>query len=69
MGIAARPLRFAFTLDGRPAGDEAADMSVTYLGRFNRKSAEADAKRRFEEWRATGSALVRRWSADQVVLA
>ena len=69
MTITARPLRFAFTIDGHPAIDDRADMSVTYLGRFNRKSAEADAKRRFEEWRTMGNALTRRWSADQVVLA
>lgn len=69
MTLATRPLRFAFTIDGRPAAADSADMSVTYLGRFNRKSAEADAKRRFEEWRNMGNALTRRWSADQVVLA
>ena len=69
MAIAARPLRFDFTMDGRPANGDRADMSVTYLGRFNRKSAEADARRRFEEWRQLGNALTRRWSADQVVLA
>ncbi|TAN55213.1 MAG: hypothetical protein EPN20_20615 [Magnetospirillum sp.] len=69
MTITPRPLRFAFTIDGRPVSNDRADMSVTYLGRFNRKSAEADAKRRFEEWRNMGNALTRRWSADQVVLA
>ncbi|MDO8608540.1 MAG: hypothetical protein Q7R40_18565 [Phaeospirillum sp.] len=69
MTITPRPLRFGFTIDGSPATDDCADMSVTYLGRFNRKSAEADAKRRFEEWRRMGNPLTRRWSADQVVLA
>jgi hypothetical protein len=63
-----RPLRFGFTLDGSLAGNEPAEMSVTYLGRFNRKTAEADARRRFEEWRRTGSSLTRLRSADQVVL-
>jgi hypothetical protein len=65
----ARPLRFDFTLDGRLAPGDAADMSVTYLGRFDRKAAEADARRRFEEWRHKASLLARRRSADQVVLA
>ena len=69
MAIAGRPLRFDFTIDGRPAHGDHAEMSVTYLGRFNRKSAEADAKRRFEEWRRMGNALMRRFAADQVVLA
>jgi hypothetical protein len=65
----ARPLRFGFTVDGHSVEHEYADMSVTYLGRFNRKSAEADARRRFEEWRRSGNPVTRRWTADQVVLA
>ncbi|SEH33747.1 hypothetical protein [Magnetospirillum fulvum] len=64
-----RPLRFGFTVDGQPSMGDHADMRVTYHGRFNRKAAEADARRRFEEWRSIGNPLVRRWSADQVVLA
>lgn len=64
-----RPLRFGFTVDGQPSAGECADMRVTYHGRFNRKAAEADARRRFEEWRNTGNPLLRRWSADQIVLA
>lgn len=63
-----RPLRFGFTLDGCPASHDRAEMSVTYLGWINRKRAEADARRRFEEWRAMGSAITRLRSADQVVL-
>ncbi len=66
---ATRPLRFAFTIDGHPAGGDGAEMSVTYHGRFNRRTAEADARRRFEEWRRTANALARHWSADQVVVA
>jgi hypothetical protein len=65
----ARPLRFGFTVDGHPVGHENADMSVTYHGRFNRKNAEADARRRFEEWRDSGNSVTRRWTADQVVVA
>jgi hypothetical protein len=65
----ARPLRFAFALDGSIAAHDCAEMSVTYMGRFNRKTAEADARRRFEEWRNTGNSITRRRSADQVVLA
>jgi hypothetical protein len=65
----ARALRFAFTRDGRPAEGEAPDMSVTYLGRFNRSQAEADARRRFEEWRQMGNRIAQRWAADQVVVA
>ncbi|CAA7627791.1 conserved hypothetical protein [Candidatus Terasakiella magnetica] len=65
----ARPLRFGFTLDGRLADStDCADMTVTYLGAFSRKKAEADARRRFEEWRRSPSTLNRHWSADQVVL-
>jgi hypothetical protein len=64
-----RSLRFGFTVDGQPATGESADMRVTYFGRLDSKTAEADARRRFEEWRRTGNPLVRRWSADQVVLA
>ena len=64
-----RPLRFGFTVDGRPAETGRADMSVTYLGRLNRRQAEADARRRFEEWSRLSSPLARRWGADQVVLA
>ncbi len=64
----ARPLRFGFTVDGLPAGRDRADMNVTYHGRFDRKAAEADARRRFEEWRQTGNPVTRRWTADQVVV-
>lgn len=62
------PLRFAFALDGA-ANDGPAEMSVTYLGRISRKHAEADARRRFEEWRRLPSPLSRRWSKDQVVVS
>ncbi|MGE5546057.1 MAG: hypothetical protein ACM33T_04100 [Solirubrobacterales bacterium] len=62
------PLRFFFTLDGR-TGEGAGDMSVTYVGRVNRKLAEADARRRFEEWRQTGNPLHRKFSRDQIVVA
>jgi hypothetical protein len=63
-----RPLRFGFTADGRPAEDGRAEMSVTYLGRLSRSKAEADARRRFEEWSRLASPIARRWGADQVVL-
>lgn len=59
--------RFAFTIDGR-AVDGPADMNVTYIGRINRKLAEADARRRFEEWLSMPSALSRRWASNQVVV-
>lgn len=62
------PLRFAFSLDAI-ASDGPTQMSVTYLGRINRKQAEADARRRFEEWRRLPSPLSRRWSQDQVVVS
>ena len=62
------PLRFAFYADGIVA-DGPTEMSVTYLGRINRKAAEADARRRFEEWRRMPSPLSRRWSKDQVVVS
>jgi hypothetical protein len=62
------PLRFAFAADGRPA-DGPAEMSITYVGRINRKHAEADARRRFEEWCRLPNALSRRWSKDQVVVS
>lgn len=61
------PLRFAFS-DGC-ASDGPTEMSVTYLGRISRKKAEADARRRFEEWRQLTSHLSRRWSKDQVVVS
>jgi len=64
-----RPLRFGFTVDGQPSAAEFAAMRVTYHGRLNRKVAEADARRRFEEWRNIGNPLIRRWSADQIVIA
>ena len=64
-----RSLRFRFTGDGRPAeGPAAQAMSVTYVGRVNRKAAEADAKRRFEEWLRLPD-LPRRWAADQLVVS
>lgn len=63
-----QPLRFAFSADGAVA-DGPTEMSVTYLGRINRKRAEADARRRFEEWRSLPSVLSRRWSRDQVVVS
>ena len=62
------PLRFAFSADGRLA-DGPAEMSITYVGRINRKHAEADARRRFEEWCRLPNALSRRWSKDQVVVS
>ncbi|MBC7906222.1 MAG: hypothetical protein H7Y60_05680 [Rhodospirillaceae bacterium] len=61
------PLRFAFS-DGC-AADGPTEMSVTYLGRISRKKAEADARRRFEEWCRLPSHLSRRWSKDQVVVS
>lgn len=61
-------LRFFFTADGRHA-DGPAEMSVTYVGRVNRKTAEADARRRFEEWRSLPSPLSRRWASHQVVVS
>jgi hypothetical protein len=61
-------LRFAFTIDGHPVSEGPADMNITYVGRVNRKSAEADARRRFEEWRQIPSSLSRRWSSNQVVV-
>lgn len=63
-----RPLRFGFTADGRLAEDDCAEMSVTYLGRHSRRQAEADARRRFEEWSRLANPLARRWGADQVVV-
>lgn len=63
-----QPLRFAFSADDAVA-DGSTEMSVTYLGRINRKHAEADARRRFEEWRRLPSPLSRRWSRDQVVVS
>jgi|GEM_PF-1633941 hypothetical protein len=62
-------LRFAFTADGRLVADGPAEMKITYLGRFNRKSAEADARRRFEEWQSLPSPLSRRWASNQVVVS
>lgn len=61
-------LRFAFTADGSHA-DGQGDMTVTYVGRVNRKAAEADARRRFEEWRSLPSPLSRRWASHQVVVS
>ncbi|EME70748.1 hypothetical protein H261_06811 [Paramagnetospirillum caucaseum] len=63
-----RPLRFGFTADGRLAEDGCAEMSVTYVGRLSRSKAEADARRRFEEWSRLASPLARLRGADQVVL-
>jgi hypothetical protein len=63
-----RPLRFGFAADGTLAEDGRAEMSVTYLTRLSRSKAEADARRRFEEWSRLASPLARRWGADQVVL-
>jgi hypothetical protein len=67
-----RSLRFRFTGDGRPsegpAAQDAIAMSVTYVGRVNRKAAEADARRRFEEWRRLPD-LSRRWACDQLVVS
>ncbi|WP_245644136.1 hypothetical protein [Magnetospirillum moscoviense] len=72
-GLTAMPmtatLRFRFDLDGRPVADGPGEMNVTYLGRVNRKAAEADARRRFEEWRSLSSSLSRRWSSNQVVVS
>lgn len=61
-------LRFAFTADGSRA-DGPGEMTVTYVGRVNRKTAEADARRRFEEWRSLPSPLSRRWASNQVVVS
>lgn len=61
-------LRFTFTADGHH-GDGPAEMSVTYVGRISRKTAEADARRRFEEWRSLPSLLSRRWASNQVVVS
>lgn len=61
-------IRFRFALDGRTT-DDAAEMTVTYVGRINRKQAEADARRRFEEWRCLGNPLRRKFTREQVVLA
>ncbi len=63
------PLRFTFTTDGRRADDGEGDMSVTYIGRIDRKAAACDARRRFEAWSNLHNPLVRRWQADQIVLA
>ena len=60
-------LRFAFTEDGRPACGPA-EMSVTYVGHYSRRKAEADARRRFEEWRQLSNPVARRFAADQVVV-
>ena len=62
-----RHLSFAFSGDGQPANGPAA-MTVTYVGRIARKAAEADARRRFEEWQRQPNALARHWGADQVVV-
>ena len=62
-----RPLRFRFTGDGHPSEAPAA-MSVTYVGRVNRKAAEADARRRFEEWLLLPD-LPRRRASDLVVVS
>ncbi|MGE5506364.1 MAG: hypothetical protein ACM31L_18220 [Actinomycetota bacterium] len=61
-------IRFEFTLDGRPAECDG-DMRVTYVGRVSRKHAEADARRRFEEWSRMGNPVARRFARDQVVVA
>ena len=66
--MASSSLRFCFTTDGR-AAHERGDMTVTYVGRVNRKLAEADARRRFEEWQSIGNPLMRKFSRDQVVVA
>jgi len=65
---ARRRLRFGFTVDGQPATGEPVAMRVTYLGPTSRRAAEADARRRFEEWCRLSSPLARHLSADQVVL-
>jgi hypothetical protein len=63
-------LRFDFTSDGRPARDpHQGDMSVTYVGRISRRQAEADARRRFEEWAQLTHPLARRRARDQLVLS
>lgn len=62
------PLRFAFSAAERIA-DGPVEMSITYVGRISRKHAEADARRRFEEWCRQPSSLSRRWSKDQVVVS
>ncbi|MDA8231723.1 MAG: hypothetical protein M0006_10330 [Magnetospirillum sp.] len=61
-------MQFAFTEDGRRA-DGQAEFTITYVGRINRKAAEADARRRFEEWASLRSPLARRWSSNQVVVS
>lgn len=61
-------LRFTFTADGDRANGPG-EMSVTYVGRISRKQAEADARRRFEEWRSLPNPLARRWASHQVVVS
>ncbi len=61
-----RPLRFRFTGDG-PDIAGPAELRVTYVGRITRKEAEADARRRFEEWSRL-SDFSRRRACDQVVV-
>ncbi len=58
------PLRFRFTGDVAEGPDE---LRVTYVGRITRKEAEADARRRFEEW-CRRSDFSRRRACDQVVV-
>ena len=60
-------LRFAFTQDGGLAQCGGA-MTVTYVGHISRRKAEADARRRFEEWRQLSNPVARRFAADQVVV-
>jgi len=60
-------VRFNFCVDAH-LNDGPNNMSVTYVGRVNRKSAAADAERRFQEWQRLPSVLAKRWSQDQVVV-
>lgn len=66
MLLTAAPLRFRFVTD--PAPDGLAEMCVTYVGRISRKVAEADARRRFEEWR-TLPHLAKARARDQLVVS
>lgn len=61
-------IRFSFAADGSRA-DGAGEMNVTYVGRVNRKTAEADARRRFEEWTRLPSPLSKRFASNQVVVS
>lgn len=68
--MAQASLRFDFGDDGRLVCGGPADMSITYVGRrIDRRSAEADARRRFEEWQRQASQFSRHLSRTQVIIA